>query len=321
MTKSKKAKKTTKADQKSKVKKAGKTVKREVKSVIAKSKDGTVQITFNIDKITVKKELESTAKKLAETLDIKGFRKGKAPLDKVMDTVDRNQLIQTTLNRIVPPMLDKAFVAHKLKPVMFPKIELLKAAEDSDWELRATTAEFPDIDLGDYKKLIRDEAKGSSIWTPEKAKEKEAADKDEKQTQAEKEQEIMKILLTHIKFEVPKVLVEEEVNARLSKLLDQIDKLGLNLDGYLKSVGKDADTLRKEYEVQSKETLRLELILNKIAESEKITVSDPDLEPYIKQLEQSKEVTKENKAQQLTYIRTTIRKRKKLEMLLGLLPA
>lgn len=288
-------------------------------SVIAKSNDSTVQITITIDRSLVKKELEITAKELAETIEIKGFRKGKAPADKVMDAVDRNQLIQNTLNRIVPDMLDKAFIKHNIKPIMFPKVELLKADEDSDWQLRTTTAEIPDIDLGDYKKLIRDGVKSQKIWTPDKTiigdKDEE---KDKEKTQAEKEQEIMGILLNNIKFDAPKVLVDEEVNARLSKLLDQIDKLGLNLENYLKSIGKDAVKLREEYQSQAKETLRLEFILLKIAEEENIKVKDSDLEPHIKQLEQSKDINDENKARQMTYIRTALRKRKTLEMLLNL---
>ncbi|MBN1169311.1 hypothetical protein JXA63_05495 [Candidatus Woesebacteria bacterium] len=292
-----------------------------VKSVVAKSSDGTIQITFTLDKALVKKELENTASKLAETLEIKGFRKGKAPTEKVMESIDQNQLIQNTLNRIVPKMLDDSFKEHDLNPIMFPKVELLKADKDSDWQLRATTAEMPEVNLGDYKNIIRQEAKSGEIWTPEKAKKQsETGEKDKEKTQAEKEQHIMKILLENIKFDVPKVLVEEEVNARLSKLLDQIDKLGLNLETYLKSVGKDAEKLREEYSSQAKETLRLEFILLKIAEVENISASDEEMEPYIKQLEGSKDVTDENKSQQITYIRTALRKRKTLEMLLSLIP-
>jgi trigger factor len=301
-------------------KKSSKTKNVDVKSVVAKSDDGTVQITFTLDKKLVKKELKNTAKKLAETLEVKGFRKGKAPVEKVMESVDRNELIQNTLNRIVPKTLDDAFKKHNLKPVMFPKVELLKADEDSDWQLRAITAELPDIDLGDYKKIIKDKAKTDKIWTPDQAKKgTEEEKKDKEMSQAEKEQEVMKILLENIKFEAPKVLIEDEVNARLAKLLDQIDKLGLNLENYLKSVGKDAEKLREEYRSQAEETLRLEFILNKIAEEENIKVNDSELDPYLKQLEKSKDLDEQNKAQQITYIRTALRKRKTLEMLLNLI--
>jgi hypothetical protein len=35
-------------------------------------------------------------------------------------------------------------------------------------------------------------------------------------------------------------LIDEEVNSRLSKLLERIEKLGLTLESYLSSIGKTA---------------------------------------------------------------------------------
>ena len=44
------------------------------------------------------------------------------------------------------------------------------------------------------------------------------------------------------------------------------------LESYLKSVGKTAEILRAEYEMQAKDAISLELILNAIADDEKIGV-------------------------------------------------
>ena len=84
------------------------------KGVLAKSKDGTIQITYTVDKAVVKKELRKTAEELSKTIEIKGFRKGKAPIEKVLESVDRSTILQTTLNRIVPKMLDNSFREYKL---------------------------------------------------------------------------------------------------------------------------------------------------------------------------------------------------------------
>lgn len=295
------------------------TKKDNMESVVAKSNDGTVQISFTIDKVTVKKELDKTAKILSETLEIKGFRKGKAPLEKVLETVDKDKLIQNTLNRIVPEILEDTFQKHNLKPIMFPRVELLKADSDSDWQLRAVTAEKPNINLGDYKNMLKSTVKSSAIWTPEKAKtDSEKAEKDPKQALAEKEQEVIKALLANIKFDIPKILIDEEVNARLSKLLEQIENLGLTLDTYLKSTGKDAEKLKSEYKTQAEETLKLEFILNEISNTENVTVTDSDLEPYVKQIDKSDNVSEENRKNQIAYLRTVLRKRKSLEHLLNL---
>ena len=90
------------------------------------------------------------------------------------------------------------------------------------------------------------------------------------------------------RFSVPsgeitkRILIEEEVNARLSQVLDRIEKLGLALEGYLKSVGKTAEILRAEYEVQAKDSISLELILNTIASDEKIEVTEKEIDDFIK---------------------------------------
>ena len=60
------------------------------------------------------------------------------------------------------------------------------------------------------------------------------------------------------------------MNSKLSQLLDRIEKLGLQLESYLASVGKTPDGLRKEYEQQAKQALTLDLILNEIAKKESI---------------------------------------------------
>jgi len=48
----------------------------------------------------------------------------------------------------------------------------------------------------------------------------------------------MDFLLRNIKIEIPKLLIEEEVNTRLSQLLERIEKLGLDLEKYLQTIGK-----------------------------------------------------------------------------------
>ena len=78
------------------------------------------------------------------------------------------------------------------------------------------------------------------------------------------------------------MLIDEEVNARLSQVLDRIEKLGLTLEGYLKSVGKTPDSLRAEYEIQAKDAISMELILNEVANQEKIEVTEKEIDEFIK---------------------------------------
>jgi FKBP-type peptidyl-prolyl cis-trans isomerase (trigger factor) len=57
--------------------------------------------------------------------------------------------------------------------------------------------------------------------------------------------------------------------------------LGLNLDSYLASIGKTPESIREEYSQQAKESISLELILNKIAEEEKIKIEEKQIDEAI----------------------------------------
>lgn len=250
--------------------------KQKVTSTVAKLEDGTVQITYVIPWPEIKNAQEKSLDEFVKTMTIPGFRKGKAPKEKVKEKVSTDELIQKSLAKILPEALAESINKEGLKPAIYPKFELVTAEEDKDWQVRAVTCELPEFSLGDYKEKVAGELKAGTIWTPGKGPNKKEEDKEV--TQREKEQKILEFLLKYVQIKIPKLLIEEEVSSRLSSLLEKIEKLGLTLESYLSSLGKDVTTLRTEYEKSASENISLELILNKIALEEKIEVSDKEIE-------------------------------------------
>src|SRR3990167_6119281 len=243
-----------------------------MQSVLAKSDDGGIQITFTIPYAVIEKEREEALKEYAKDLEIPGFRKGMAPLDKVREKVPAESLVEHTLRHILPRALADAIVEHKIKPAIYPKFELISAKEGEDWQIRAVTCELPEVNLGDYRAAVTGALRAKNLVVPG-AKPANADDK---------QQEVIKALLESIKVNIPKVLVEEEVNARLANLLDRIEKLGLTLESYLASLGKTPETLRAEYAASAISTITLDLALEKIAEEQKITASEEKIDEVIK---------------------------------------
>lgn len=251
---------------------------KEVSSSIAKSNDGTIQLTFSIPFNQIKEAREKVASEIGKDIQVPGFRKGNAPLDKVISQIPQNTLVEKTLGKILPKLIAEAIKEHKIKPAVYPRFELVKATEGEDWQIRATTCELPQINLGDYKKTIVGAARAKTIWTPDKDRQ----EKKKELTREEKEQEIIKTLLETIKIDIPKLLIDEEVNHRLSGLLGRIEKLGLSLESYLSSIGKTPETLRQEYETQAKKVIKLNFILNKIADEEKIKIEENQIKETLK---------------------------------------
>ena len=272
---------------------------------VAKSDDGTVQITFTIPYSIVKESQNKVVEDFAKTAEIAGFRKGKAPIDKVKEKIEPNTLIEKSLGQILPKALGEVITQNKLKPAIYPKFEVIKANTDEDWQVRAITCELPEVNLGDYKKIIKEES--HSVPSDGTSRDK-------------KEQEVIKTLLNAVEINVPKILVDEEVNSRLSNLLERIEKLGLTLEGYLASTGKTPQALREEYGTQAKNTITLDLILNKISTEEKIQISEEQINDALKAVSADPKLfEKLNTPEQRLLIKGVLLRRGALDYLVSLL--
>jgi FKBP-type peptidyl-prolyl cis-trans isomerase (trigger factor) len=249
--------------------------------------------------------------------EVKGFRKGKAPAKLVEEKVGKQKLYTKTIQKMVPDLYLEVITRHKLQPISTPKFDIEEAKEKSDWKLKVTIAEKPEIILGNYKKFVSAALASSKIWVP--GKENTSTKKDENERKQSTEEQISKVfdaLLTNIKFDVSKFLIEEEINRQLSQLLSQIQRLGLTLDQYLASINKSVDTLKGEYRNQADKNLRLELILNEIAGDLKIKVEDAEIDKLISSVGDQKLRDNLKKPQEKVNIRASLRKRKVLDALL-----
>lgn len=288
-------------------------------AVIAREENGNIQITLNIPFKDVLEAKKKALEEIAKDIEIPGFRKGNAPVDQVEKHVSEAKILEKALGQILPKAFSDQVEKAKIKPVVYPKFELIKAKENEDWQVRAITCELPEVDLKDYKKIIQNEAKAKSIWTPKDGDPKDNSEQKEI-TSEEKEQRVIKILLDNIKINIPKILVDEEVNNRLAQLLERIEKLGLNLESYLVSVGKNPESLRKEYEAQAQTSIALDLILQKISVQEKIEVNENEIDQLIKASSADPKLTEKlNTPEQKRFIRSILLKRKALESLVLLL--
>ena len=226
-------------------------------STFTKMDNGNIEIIYTIPVDLIATNREIVIKKMAKDIVVPGFRKGMAPVTKVVEKIDENKINKQILGLILPLAFADSVKEHKFNPAIYPKFEVIKIGQGSEWEIKAITCELPQVVLPkNYKKNLKKDSKDQNV--------------------------LIKSLLETIKLEIPRVLIEEEVNARLSQVLDRIEKLGLALEGYLKSVGKTAEILRAEYEVQAKDSISLELILNTIANDEKIEVTEKEIDDFIK---------------------------------------
>lgn len=278
-------------------------------SAVARQDDGTVQITFVIPWNEIFEKREETIEELAKDVEVPGFRRGKAPLEKAREKLDPQFVIERTLSHILPRLFADAVKEENLRPAMYPKFELIHAHENEDWQVRATTAELPEFELGDYKKIVSEHHK-KEIWTPEKGDPK----KDEPLTLEQKENMAIHAISHEYTFAIPKILIDEEINSRLASLLERIEKLGLSLESYLASIKKTVDELRAEYAQQAETAIRLDIVLGAIAEAEKVEITDDEINQFINVANASNPQSKISEDQKST-ITSFLLKRKVLDIL------
>jgi len=279
-------------------------------SALNKQADGTIELTITVPKKRVSEAYQKTLSRLAKETEIKGFRKGKAPLKKVEENIGKTKVYEEVLKNLIPKVYVEAVKEQKIKPIINPQISVVSLEEGKDWQIKATTCELPEVDLGNYKQAVKKVLASEKIWVPGKDEEEKTQEKE-----SERMGKIFQTLLKVTKIQVPELVIQEEVTRMLSRLIDQTRRLGLTVEQYLASIGKTSDQLRQEYRLQAEESLKLELILSAIADKEKIAVSDGEVEKMIEVAPDEKSKKTMEAPTQRAYIRQLLRKQKVIDIL------
>lgn len=241
-----------------------------MESTITREDDRTIMLSITIPQSLIKKTTDEIIEETVKTANIPGFRKGKAPKKIVEAKVDKDKIKEEVLKKLLPKYYADAVKKHNIRPIINPRIHVETLEDDKDWKFTASTCEAPEVDLNGYKENIKKTTSRSKIIIP--GKEQKEASFEETMTELQKS----------VNVKVSKIIVEQEVERLLAQTLSEIKRLGLTLDRYLASTHKTVEDLKKEYESKATNDIKLEFILQKIAEEEKITVTDNEIEDTIK---------------------------------------
>ena len=196
----------------------------------------------------------------------------------------------------------------------------MKAKELEDWQIKITIAEKPKVELGDYKevlKKVKAEQKKADIWVPGKqSQKKEPTDKEKSEIQQRTLNAVLSAIIKTTKCEIADLIIEEELNHRLTNLLSDIQKIGLTVETYLKSKNLTQEELKKRYRDEIEQTYKLEFILAEVADRENIKVGQSDLEKLFSNISDPKE--REAARANSYFYASVLRKQKTLDYLLAL---
>ena len=122
--------------------------------------DKMEKIDVNVVKFEVKVEadkfkeaLTRAYKKNIKKFNVPGFRKGKVPMNVVKKYYGVEVLLEDAVNFSIEGSYAEALKENNVRPVDFPKVEVVQAEEGKDLIYTAEVIVYPEVELGEYKGL------------------------------------------------------------------------------------------------------------------------------------------------------------------------
>lgn len=112
-----------------------------------------LSLTIEVELDKVKAEHEKVFHEMAREVQIRGFRKGKAPRKMIEKYVNLDLLKKEVLQRIIPTAYDQALKSNNITPVTKPEYEVVSYTDDAPLKFKAVMQKRPDIPLKDYRGL------------------------------------------------------------------------------------------------------------------------------------------------------------------------
>ena len=125
------------------------------------------------------------------------------------------------------------------------------------------------------------------------------------------EDEIINKITENATMEIPNALIENQIDRMVQEMSYRMSYQGLKLEDYLKYLGKSMEEYRGEFKEQAEKSVRSQLVIDKVLETEKIEATDEEVEERVKEMAESQgkevpDIKKNMGARQLDYIKSDI---------------
>ncbi|MFZ5425154.1 MAG: trigger factor [Patescibacteria group bacterium] len=288
---------------------------------VEKNPKSTLKLTITVEKEKVSDAYNSVVTKFVEEAELPGFRKGKAPKDTVMKNTDISKIHGEVINELLQTYYVQAVREKHVSAISSPKIEINEFELEKDFTFTATVAVKPEIKIGAYKNTLKKLQKEKTEQAEKEVKKtnEERLKKGEKLEEAHVHltvDEIIGAILDVTEIEVADVLIEEETDRMIARLIDQAQTIGMSLEQYLHAQNKSGEELRKEYAKIAERNIKAEFALNQLIEDEKVEIPETEIDAAISAAGDPETVQKLQEPGQRWYIKTILAKNKLLQKLI-----
>ena len=158
------------------------------------------------------------------------------------------------------------------KEAMFKvKLHEIKKKElpELDYEFAKDVSEFDTLD--ELKASIKERLQKSN----------------EQRAKYEIEENAIKEVCKNVKVDIPSGMIEMEVTHMMKDFEQRLSYQGLNMQQYLKMIGKTEEEMKKEYEPQAIEGIKSRLTLEAIIKAEKIQATEEEIKEKMEEMAKS----------------------------------
>jgi len=123
-----------------------------MKVTVESNKGLSSELKVIVEKKEIEKKIETRLNELKDTINLKGFRPGKAPLEllkKQFGSAVYGEVLEKTLQQSAFDALKE----KKITPANQPKIDVKKSGEDQDLEFTISVEQVPEIEKIDFNKI------------------------------------------------------------------------------------------------------------------------------------------------------------------------
>lgn len=108
-----------------------------------------LEITVEVEKFN--EGLKKAYTKNAKKFNIPGFRKGKAPIHIIKKFYGEGVFFEDAINYCCDATYPQAISENNIKPVDYPKIDIVQIGEGKEFIYKAEVTVYPEVELGKYK--------------------------------------------------------------------------------------------------------------------------------------------------------------------------
>ena len=124
-----------------------------MKAKVEKIEPNVVKLEIRVDADKFDAALTKAYNKNKNRYNVPGFRKGKVPMNMVKKMYGIEVFYDDAVNFAIDGSYGEALNAENIRPVDYPKVDIVEIGEGKDLVYTATVTVYPEIELGDYKGL------------------------------------------------------------------------------------------------------------------------------------------------------------------------